>query len=67
MRTINQKVTVTEKRVCYSQFPRGDGTPGCAGLPGEATGLVVRQRTGKTWARAFITVSVGEEWVRQGK
>ena len=67
VRPIDQ-MTVIEKMVCYSQFPREGSLPhhvgllrGCIMVSHEAKG----ER--KAWVRVFSMVSYGEQLEKQGK
>lgn len=61
LRPIDQDMTVVEKLVCYSQFPRG-GPMSCLGVDVEH--IVQHQdqpegrgSKGKAWARVLVVVS----------
>lgn len=48
--------------IYYSRFPRAEGTPGHAGVPGEATDFVRRQRSERnTRPRACTVFSTGKK------
>ena len=56
----DQEMIVTEKRACYSQFPRGRNSSVTKNHMGKHQGWSRDRRTkGEMWARAFIVVFVG--------
>lgn len=65
----DQRIIPIEKAVCCSQIPRGVAKPYHGvrvGAPGEATGLIRRQRERKKlWAKFFYYGFQGKEWPKQ--